>query len=55
VAGKTGFAGDEQAIPPPRRPDKAVHHYPGEHYPAWRRELPQLPSTAADRAFGENL
>lgn len=52
-----GFTGDEQGD---RRhhggPDKALHHYPLEHYPAWRHELPGVP---ADRwqvgGFGENI
>jgi len=52
-----GFEDDEQGD---RRhhggPEKAVHHYPGEHYAAWRLELPDL---QAERfhvgAFGENL
>jgi MOSC domain-containing protein YiiM len=37
-------------------PEKAVHHYPFDHYASWRQEMPAL----ADRleragAFGENL
>ena len=53
----TGFEGDEQGDPRHHGgPDKAVHHYPGEHYAAWRLELPEL---RAERfgvgAFGENL
>ncbi len=52
-----GFEGDEQGD---RRhhggPDKALHHYPGEHYTAWRLDFPEL---QAERfrigAFGENL
>ncbi len=53
----TGFEGDEQGDPRHHGgPDKAVHHYPGEHYAAWRLELPEL---QAERfrvgAFGENL
>jgi len=52
-----GFEDDEQGD---RRhhggPEKAVHHYPGEHYAAWRLELPDL---QAERfqvgAFGENI
>ncbi|HEV7368454.1 MOSC domain-containing protein [Arenibaculum sp.] len=59
---RTGLAGDEQGD---RRhhggPDKAVHHYPGEHYEAWRRELRPAPAVLASEvlalegAFGENL
>ncbi|SMG26683.1 MOSC domain-containing protein [Paracoccus sp. J56] len=41
--GPEGFAGDEQAD---RRvhggPEKAVHHYPFDHYAAWRDELASL-------------
>lgn len=35
--------------------DKAVHHYPFEHYARWRNELGQLPLLAAPGAFGENM
>lgn len=51
-----GLAGDEQAD---RRhhggPDKAIHHYPFEHYAAWRGELPQLAARFDAGGFGENL
>lgn len=56
AVGQLGLAGDEQGD---RRvhggPDKAVHHYPQEHYPLWRAELGALPVLAAPGAFGENL
>ena len=51
-----GFEGDAQGD---RRhhggPDKAVHHYPLEHYALWRAEIG--PRVVLDRAgaFGENL
>lgn len=53
----TGFEGDEQGDPRYHGgPDKAIHHYPGEHYAAWRCDLPDL---AKERlragAFGENM
>lgn len=54
--GESGLEGDEQGD---RRvhggPDKAVHHYPYDHYRAWREELG--PHALLDRpgAFGENL
>lgn len=53
----TGFAGDEQGDPQHHGgPDKAVHHYPAEHYLAWRGDCPTV---AAERlrpgGFGENL
>lgn len=51
-----GFHGDEQAD---RRhhggPEKAVHHYAFEHYPAWQRELPHSSRWQQPGAFGENL
>lgn len=50
----TGFVGDEQADT--RRhggPEKAVHHYPAEHLPFWRRELDG--AVLGPGAFGENL
>jgi len=53
----SGFLGDEQGDRLHHGgPDKALHHYPGEHYAFWRRELPRV---AAERfstgGFGENL
>ncbi len=53
---RLGLAGDEQAD---RRhhggPDKALHHYPCEHYAAWRREMPERAALCEPGAFGENL
>lgn len=54
---QTGLAGDEQAD---RRyhggPDKALHHYPAEHYPLWRQDLPDTGATSwCPGAFGENI
>ena len=52
-----GFEGDEQGdLRHHGGPDKAVHHYPDEHYAAWRRDLPDL-QTERFRlgGFGENL
>jgi MOSC domain-containing protein YiiM len=53
----TGLSGDEQGD---RRhhggPEKAVHHYPFQHYAAWQVEHPPLaPYLASPGAFGENL
>lgn len=53
----TGLEGDEQGDPLHHGgSEKALHHYPAEHYAAWCRELPDV---GADRwsigAFGENL
>lgn len=55
--GITGFAGDRQAdLRHHGGADKAVHHYPAEHYAAWRRELPEIPPQHFQPgAFGENL
>lgn len=51
-----GFEGDEQAD---RRvhggPEKAVHHYPWDHYAAWRADLGDLPLLDHPGAFGENV
>lgn len=51
-----GFTGDEQAD---RRvhggPEKAVHHYPRDHYPAWRDEIGTHPLLDEPGAFGENI
>lgn len=51
-----GLAGDEQGdLRVHGGPDKAVHQYALEHYPAWRAQLGALPVLAAPGAFGENL
>ena len=55
--GVEGLDGDEQAD---RRnhggPEKAVHHYPLDHAPAWRADLPGAPALVErPGAFGENL
>ena len=53
---RAGLVVDEQAD---RRhhggPDKALHHYPGEHYAAWRVELPEQAALLETGSFGENL
>ena len=53
--GTQGFEGDEQAD---RRVhggiEKAAHHYPLDHYSAWRAELGDLPALTAPGGFGEN-
>lgn len=36
-------------------PDKALHHYPAEHYPAWRAECPAQADLFQPGGFGENL
>ena len=36
-------------------PEKAVHHYPFDHYEAWRTELGDIGLLRQPGAFGENL
>lgn len=54
--GPEGLAGDAQAD---RRVhggvEKAVHHYPSDHYADWRRDLGDLPILDHVGAFGENI
>ncbi|PPV06181.1 hypothetical protein XBLMG947_2843 [Xanthomonas bromi] len=54
--GVEGLEGDEQGD---RRvhggPDKAIHHYPRDHYAAWRDELGPHALLETAGAFGENL
>lgn len=56
TVGELGLGDDEQGD---RRvhggPDKAIHHYPHDHYAAWREALGEHPLLAAGGAFGENL
>lgn len=35
--------------------EKALHHYPFEHYAAWRDEIGPAPALAEPGGFGENL
>lgn len=52
----TGFDGDAQADTRVHGgPDKAVHHYPFDHYALWRAEVGDRPALAAPGGFGENL
>jgi len=56
MAGPLGLAGDEQAdLAVHGGADKAIHHYPHDHYPAWAFELDAHPLLAGPGAFGENL
>ncbi len=56
-----GLAGDGQGDPKHHGgPEKAIHHYAFDHYPAWREELSPLSRQAAEvlarpGAFGENV
>lgn len=53
--GESGIEGDQQADRVHHGgPDKALHHYPAEHYAAWREELPD-PAGWVIGGFGENL
>ena len=53
---RLGFAGDEQAdLTAHGGPDKAIHHYPHDHYPFWRQAIGDHPLLAAWGAFGENV
>ncbi len=53
---ETGFAGDRQGDTVRHGgPEKAVHHYPFEHYADWARDLGPHPLLAGPGAFGENL
>ncbi|WP_028917758.1 MOSC domain-containing protein [Pseudoxanthomonas sp. J35] len=56
AVGPEGLEGDEQGD---RRvhggPDKAIHHYPRDHYANWRGEIGAHPLLEAPGAFGENI
>lgn len=50
-----GLEGDEQGDRKRHGgPEKAVHHYPFDHYAGWRDDLPDV-SFPAVGAFGENI
>ena len=50
----TGFVRDAQAdLAVHGGPEKAIHHYPGDHYPAWRTELGR--EDLVPGGFGENV
>lgn len=53
----TGLADDEQGDPRHHGgPEKAIHHYPFDHYPAWLREIAPAPALlSCPGAFGENI
>lgn len=53
---RTGFAGDEQGDRQHHGgPDKAVHHYPRDHYAAWIGQIGDSPLLQSSGAFGENI
>lgn len=59
--GTLGLEGDQQGDPRHHGgPEKALHHYPHDHYPGWRAELAEQGAAGnavldAPGAFGENL
>lgn len=54
--GFLGLEGDEQADPTVHGgPDKALHHYPHDHYARWSEDRVDDPVLAAPGAFGENI
>ena len=59
--GSLGLEGDQQGDPRHHGgPEKALHHYPRDHYPGWRAELAEQGAAGiavldAPGAFGENL
>ncbi len=51
-----GLEGDEQAEKKVHGgPDRALCHYPREHYLYWAREFPEQAELFVAPAFGENL
>lgn len=56
AVGYLGLVGDEQAdLAVHGGPDKAIHHYPHDHYGFWRGVIGAQPLLDAPGAFGENL
>ncbi len=56
AVGAMGLAGDEQADRTVHGGiDKAIHHYPADHYDWWRGYLGDAPLLDAPGAFGENI
>lgn len=56
AVGRRGLAGDDQADKAVHGgPDKAIHHYPRDHYAFWRDEIGDHPLLATGGAFGENI
>jgi MOSC domain-containing protein YiiM len=51
-----GILGDEQGdLRVHGGPDKAIHHYPADHYARWRNDIGAHPLLDAPGAFGENI
>lgn len=54
--GWTGLMGDEQAdLVHHGGREKAIHHYPRDHYPHWLGVVGDHPLLSGDGAFGENI
>ena len=54
--GFLGIAGDEQAdLTVHGGPDKAIHHYPRDHYPFWLDRIGEHHLLSSPGAFGENI
>ena len=54
--GINGIVGDEQGdLRVHGGPDKAIHHYPIDHYAAWQADIGAQPVLAQPSAFGENV
>jgi len=53
----TGLSGDQQGDKKNHGgPEKAIHHYPFDHYVPWREEMPKLAEhLVREGAFGENI
>lgn len=52
----TGLRGDEQAdLTVHGGREKALHHYPSEHYAFWAGQMPELAAKFVPGGFGENL
>lgn len=53
---QVGLVGDEQADRMVHGGlDKAIHHYPFDHYALWRSHVPEHPKLSVPGAFGENI
>jgi MOSC domain-containing protein YiiM len=51
-----GISGDAQAdLSVHGGPEKAIHHYPNDHYAYWRTALGAFPVLRGPGAFGENI
>lgn len=56
MLGELGLVGDEQAeLKIHGGPDRALCHYPREHYSHWASQFPQQAELFSAPAFGENL